>query len=523
MQLPLLCYFSVLLSSVFTQSLPCIPRKFNQDSIVCVCNATYCDTVGGFEYLEYPYFASYVSSKDGLRLHYKQGSFLPQPPNKYVFTVGNVTQQTILGFGAAFTDAATRTMNSLSQNARMNIINTYFSRTGIEYNIGRIPMASCDFSTRIYSYDDTVGDLSLSKFSLADDDINFKIPAIKDAIKVSTFNLSLYGSPWSSPAWMKTNNNMTGKGTIKGQPGGEYFKAWANYFVKFLQSYKDHSIDIWGLTTQNEPSDGMITGFPFQCLGWTPELQRDFVAKDLGPALEAAGFGHVKLMILDDQRIFLPYWPEVVLKDPEAAKYVSGIAVHWYEDLFIPTIALDDTYKEFGDKYFILNTEACEQDLINKNNSVSLGNWYRGERYFKDMMQDLKHGVAGWVDWNMALNMEGGPNWQDNRADSPVIVNADKDEFYKQPMYYAMGHFSKFVRPGTKVISHSSNLPSDDKDLEALFFVRKDTYTSIIANFININSKESKLITVIDPMNPGTINFEIPPSSFVTLTWFRPS
>lgn len=524
-----LCFLLGVLSTMFVScsgaaDSPCIPRSFDQDSIVCVCNATYCDTFENSEPVRpgpsnpIPYWNAVVTTKDGLRMQRRSGSFGTTVMNECVFTVGNSTRQTILGFGGAFTDAATITMNSLSKGSRANVIATYFSSAGNEYSIGRIPMASCDFSRRVYSYDDSAGDLTLSKFTLAEEDVLYKIPAIKDALSISKRNISFFGSPWSSPFWMKTNNNMTGKGTIKGSPGGEYFKAWANYFVKFIKAYKDHGIDIWGLTAQNEPFDGMITGFPFQCLGWTAELQRDFIAKDLGPALDANGLGHVKLMILDDQRIFLPYWPEVVLKDPNAAKYVSGIAVHWYSDLVIPTSALDLTYAKFGQDYFMLNTEACEQDLVNKNRSVQLGSWYRGEHYFYDIVQDLRHGVSGWVDWNMALNMDGGPNWENNFADSPIIVNAEKDEFYKQPMFYAMGHFSKFVEPGMKVLHHETNT-QEDIGVEAIFFIRHDNF--ITANFVNINENGLN-ITINDPLTPlNNFTFEIPPKSFVTFRWFR--
>lgn len=503
---------------------PCIPRKFDQDSIVCVCNATYCDTFENTEPVPrpsnpIPYWNGIVTTRDGLRMSRTSGSFAQPVLYSNVFVVGNTTGQTILGFGGAFTDAATITMNSLTEGARSNLIFTYFSAVGNAYTIGRIPMASCDFSERVYSYDDTVEDLTLSKFSLAKEDVLYKIPAIKDAMRFSKRNISLFGSPWSSPFWMKTNNNMTGKGSIKGAPGGPYYKAWAHYFVKFLQAYKSHGIHIWGLTAQNEPIDGMVPGFSFQCLGWTPELQRDFIAMDLGPALVANGFGNVKLMILDDQRIFLPYWPEIVLSDPEAAKYVSGIAVHWYTDLLIPTTALDLTYTKFGKDYFILNTEACEQDLLNKSKSVQLGSWYRGEHYFYDILQDLKHGVTGWVDWNMALDMNGGPNWVNNKADSPIIVNAEKDEFYKQPMFYAMGHFSKFVEPGMKIIHHEAHV-GNNSGVEAAFFLRDDNF--ITANFVNINELGFN-ISITDPVMAGigTFNLEIPAKSFVTLQWYR--
>ena len=506
---------------------PCSPRRFDEDSIVCVCNATYCDTIDqGHDpgpSNPIPYWYGYISSRDGQRMDSISGSWSGAMPNKYVFHMSNVTNQTIMGFGGAVTDAATITIDRLPSGARKNLIHSYYGQGGIGYTFARIPMGSCDFSTRVYSYDDHDGDLELKHFALQDEDLNHKIPFIKDAMVISPTNISLFGSPWSSPAWMKTNNNMTGKGTLKGQPGEKYYKAWAKYFVKFLEAYRYVGLDIWGLTAQNEPSDGMISDFAFQCLGFTPEMQRDFIKLDLGPALKAAGFEHVKLMILDDVRTFLPYWAEVILRDTEAAKFVSGIAVHWYEDLFIPTVALDDTYEQFGEDFFMLGTEACELDIVNKSESVRLGSWHSAERYFVDIVEDLSHGVLGWVDWNLALDMDGGPNWMGNFVDSPIIVNYEKGEFYKQPMFYAMAHFSKFVPPGAKVVSYTSNTSPSDSGLHQMFFeVEKRGGVQAVANFVNTNTDQTVGVTIYDPtIGFGMLNYDIPPKSFVTFTWWR--
>ena len=162
----------------------------------------------------------------------------------------------------------------------------------------------------------------------------------------------------------------------------------------------------------------------------------------------------------------------------------------------------------------MINTEACEQDLINKNRSVLLGNWYRGERYFRDIMQDMRHKVSAWVDWNIALDLSGGPNWQDNRADSPIIVNASADEFYKQPMYYAMGHFSKFVVPGSKMIKVINTYPG----LDLLAFLRPDNSIALmVGNYEDIVEE----LTIYDPKVFGYIIREVPPKSFMTLVWYR--
>ena len=155
------------------------------------------------------------------------------------------------------TDAAAINIKSLSTALQDHLINSYYSPNGIEYNIGRVPMASCDFSTRIYTYDDVAGDFNLSHFSLAPEDVNLKIPVINTALKRSKREVKLFGSPWSAPAWMKTSNSTVG-GELIGKAGDKYHKTWAEYFVKFLDAYKMNGINFWGITVENEPGAGYI-------------------------------------------------------------------------------------------------------------------------------------------------------------------------------------------------------------------------------------------------------------------------
>ncbi|CAN7949891.1 unnamed protein product, partial [Ixodes pacificus] len=137
-----------------------------------------------------------------------------------------------------------------------------------------------------------------------------------------------------------------------------------------------------------------------------------------------------------------------VLGDADAAKYVQGVAVHWYADEFVGPWVLDKTHDNFPDK-FILATEACRGDKPWDKAKVILGSWDRAESYAHDILEDLVHWATGWVDWNLALDVVGGPNWVKNFVDSPIIVNATGTEFYKQPMYYALAHFSKFLPRGS--------------------------------------------------------------------------
>uniref|UniRef100_A0A8W8I177 Glucosylceramidase n=1 Tax=Magallana gigas TaxID=29159 RepID=A0A8W8I177_MAGGI len=287
-----------------------------------------------------------------------------------------------------------------------------------------------------------------------------------------------------------------------------------NYIFRFLKAYAKEGIPIWGVTGQNEPTDGFITNFSFQAMGWTPEMQRDFIVKDLGPALQQNSLGHVKIMILDDSRLQLPYWAEQVFRSEEARKYVSGVAVHWYQDFITPAVALSSTHKKFPEK-FILATEACSGAMPWDIPKVSLGRWKRGEDYAHDIIQDLNNFVSGWTDWNIALNMEGGPNWVKNFVDSPVIVNAKSDEFYKQPMFYALGHFSKFILPMSKRVElvPNQNLP---KDMYIVGFQRPD---KAIACILLNRSNENITLALRDP-STGYINTDLTPHSIQTVLWW---
>ena len=157
-------------------------------------------------------------------------------------------------------DAAGINIFNISSTLQEKLISSYFSEDGIEYSIGRIPMASCDFSTYPYSYDDHEGDFEMQNFSLAKEDFSLKLPVMISAIKMSKRNIRFFGSPWAAPAWMKTNQKMQGPGELKGVAGDKYHKAWALYFVKFIKAYEKNGVKIWGLTVENEPSTGFIPG-----------------------------------------------------------------------------------------------------------------------------------------------------------------------------------------------------------------------------------------------------------------------
>ncbi|PNF36457.1 hypothetical protein B7P43_G15864 [Cryptotermes secundus] len=364
---------------------PCAPREFGAGNIVCVCNMTYCDTISKVAPVPVDQFVQYSTSRSGLRFHRTLGSFSDSPhPGGVHFTLNLTAKyQRIWGFGGAFTDAAGINIESLSLQAKENLMRSYFSTDGIEFNFGRVPVAGSDFSTHTYTYDDVRGDTNFTQYNLTDEDFFYKIPLIKEAQELSERGLHLVACAWTAPPWMKTNGDYSGFGFLK----SEYYQAWADYLVKFLDEYKKQGLEFWGISTGNEPINGIIPVNRFNSMGWTPWSQRQWIKDNFGPTLKKSHYT-VKLLALEDQRFMLPWWINVLMSDKQVEEYIDGIAVHWYWDSLFPPSLLDRTHNNFPDK-FILATEACVGDKPWEFDKVKLGSWSRGEWYMEDILQVL--------------------------------------------------------------------------------------------------------------------------------------
>ncbi|KAM9264324.1 uncharacterized protein RDI95_013371 [Morus bassanus] len=499
---------------------PCNAKDFGHGSLVCVCSATYCDTLDPVVLPVPGTYVKYESSKAGKRLERSEGIFQhnSETPDFHLTLDTAQRYQKVKGFGGSVTDSAAINIQSLSKDAQNHLLRSYFSEEGIEYNLVRVPMASTDFSVRLYTYADAEGDFELKHFNLTEEDTRMKIPILRAAQAVAKRPLSLYASPWTSPVWMKTNGAMTGRGTLKGSPGDKYHQAWAKYFIRFLDEYAKHNLTFWAVTAGNEPTAGEIVFYPFQCLGFSPEHQRDFIARDLGPALANSSHRDVRLIILDDQRVMLPYWAQVVLKDPVAASYISGIGIHWYLDFLAPIdLTLSITHHLFPD-YFLLSTEASTGSYFWEPRVV-LGGWDRGSKYSHSILTNLNNYVTGWTDWNLALDLEGGPNWSKNYVDSPVIVDSSKDIFYKQPMFYHLGHFSKFIPEGSQRVGLAVSKKCRRCDLEHSAFLRPDG--AIVLVVLN-RSPVDVSFGISDP-RVGFIEATAPSDSIQTFLWKQPA
>lgn len=390
-------------------------------------------------------------------------------------------RQTIHGFGGAVTDAVTINLENLKnqgQGLDRTLMDLYFNGPiSAEYNIVRVPIASTDFSLRQYTYLDQEDDFELKSFSLQPED-DLKIKWLKYI--TSRSKTKFLATSWTAPKWLKTNHKYSGYGTIKGKPGDIYHQTWAKYYVKFFQKYAEKGVKFSYLTTQNEPNHGSVWPGMWQTTGFTWRHMRDFIKKDLGPILDQAGLlkcpnrpDGLQLITLDDVRIFV-YQAENIVKDIEVSKYVDGVGIHWYRNGMSPLSSLDHLHQVLQPRgKFILATEACHEksplplyDLGTEEGKKT--EWKRAVKYSKDILLNLNHHVTGWLDWNLCLDTQGGPNWVENYTDAPILVEKDGSAFYVKPMFFHMTHFSKLLPRNSKIYwSELSTSPSSKDKLTA--------------------------------------------------------
>jgi glucosylceramidase len=363
-----------------------------------------------------------------------------------VFVDPTKTFQTFIGIGASLTDASAETFAKLSKNKQQAFLEAYYSpEKGIGYTLARTTIHSSDFSSGSYTYVKE-GDKDLTSFNI-DHDRQFRLPFIKQAIAAAGGTLTMYVSPWSPPAFMKSNNNMLQGGKLR----PEFAQNWANYYAKFIKAYEKEGIPIWGLTIQNEP---MATQRWESCI-YTAEEERDFLKNNLGPTLKKEGLGDKKIIVWDHNRDLMNQRANTIFNDPEASKYAWGMGFHWYETWSGGSPMFDNVAhvnRAYPDKNLIF-TEGCVENFDSKKYQF----WANGERYGRSMINDFNNGTVGWTDWNILLDQTGGPNHVGNFCFSPIHADIKTGDLIFTPSYYYIGHFSKFIRLGAKrVISGAS-------------------------------------------------------------------
>ena len=414
-----------------------------------------------------------------------------------------IEYQAVLGFGGAFTESAAYLYSQLSDKQKKRFMEGYFSREkGIGYNFGRTHINSCDFSLDIYTYVEQ-GDRDLSTFSL-ERDRKYIIPFLKDALQYCGEELVLFASPWSPPDYMKDNESPIRGGSLK----EEYKAVWARYYAKYIKAMREEGIEISAISVQNEP----IAKQSWESCYYSPEDERDFIEQYLAPVLEEEGLSAIKIIIWDHNKERVYDRSKKIFSSPAVQKRVWAVGHHWYSGDHFEGMRL--VHERFGKP--LISSEICGSIL--EDPAVL------AERYGKELFGDFGNFTAGFCDWNLMLSEQGGPfHNRSSKSTScagvvfedkshgcyaPVIFDTRKKELIFTPIYYYIGHFSKFLQRGAVRVATTKYC----KDLHAIAFKNPDGGLVLIL----MNSSDDQRPAVIR-RNDVCTKISLEPHSIVTV------
>jgi glucosylceramidase len=439
------------------------------------------------------------------------------------------TFQTMYGEGAAMTDSSAWVLSELKRKNpglyRYTMKKLFSPTEGAGFSILRLPMGASDYtaSPNYYTYCD-VPSPDLSLFSIVHDQ-RYIIPVLKDALRLNP-EIRLLGTPWSPPAWMKSNDSLVGitagdkaNGvTCKLRP--EYFEAYAEYFVKFIDQYQAAGVEIWGVTLQNEPQ---FDGAAYPCMRMNEDDQIRLVDL-LGPKLAAKRL-KTKIFVHDHNWGLHPNDRKVIggdvklnpvesvtkmLSDPTAGKYIAGSAWHcYYGDATLMAGTYNTIHQKFPDKE-ILCTESGAW-------SKKRGAWWGDVDW--GMRNIWMGGPQNWcqaaINWNIALNCEYGPT---PRTDSEALglVNIETDNYQGvrfEREFYAMSQMSRAAHPGAKRIAASYQVHRPD-DVELVAFAQPDGKTSLVV----FNRKPTEQAFQVEA-EKSFFDYHLPGHSIATFVW----
>lgn len=400
-------------------------------------------------------------------------------------------KQRIIGFGAALTDAAASVYAQMDAETQRSFLKMCFSVDGNAYSLCRTPIMSCDFSREPYSYV-AKGDKSLASFSVkADEEV--LIPMIKDAQAVNP-NIEWLASPWSPPAFMKTNGVRKFGGHLK----PAYYAKWADMIVRYVQAYAEHGIKISRLTIQNEPNARQTWESCLMDANEEETFAKDYVK----PALLQAELDDVKVLVWDHNKDRIVERVESELDSESARAAIDGVGFHWYSGDHFE--GLREMAEAYPDKEFIM-TEGCVEYSVEWKSDLQ-----KAEKYAHDIIGDLEAGAHAYIDWNILLDETGGPNHVKNFCDSPLMYDRARKTLMRKIMFDYIGHVTHFVKPGATRVLTSRWCD----DVEAVSVINPDgTHACVLLN------RRDWDIEFSVHENGSSCRIAMPAHSIATLVW----
>jgi glucosylceramidase len=428
----------------------------------------------------------------GGSLRYSTAAPIPWKPaakpldNAIVLDPGTKFQE-MLGFGAAFTDAACYTFNRLAVPAREELFHELFHPTQLSLNLCRTCIGASDYSTEVFSYDEGEPDPDLKRFSISHDQ-SYVLPMLREARKANP-DLFLFSSPWSPPGWMKAGSSMLG-----GSMRQRYFAPYAQYFLKFLQAYAAEGVPIQAVTVQNEVDTDQDGRMP--ACSWPQEYEIGFVKNHLGPVLQQNGLS-TRIWILDHN---YNLWGRAVaeLDDPDLRKFSNAIAFHGY--VGSPEMMSKAHEAHPGTQMYW--TEGGP-DFTAPDYATDWANW--GKTY----TQAIRNWCQGITGWNLALDEKGRPNIGPFPCGGMVTIHSQTKEIVRSGQYWAFAHFSRNVRRGSRRFQSECKVPG----IEQVAFENPDGQKVLVIS----NVGDARTVGL---RQAGKVaDLPLTPNSVVTVMW----
>ncbi len=352
--------------------------------------------------------------------------------NQVINLYPEITYEKFEGFGGAITEAAAYIYSLMNEEEKKQVIETYFSPKQMNYQLVRIHMDSCDFSLDMYEAMSDPEDTKLNSFSFERTE-KYIIPMLKDAQKASKGNLKLMLTPWSPPAFMKTNGKRTGGGKLK----PEYRNLWAEYICRYIREFKDRGFEVQRISVQNEPKAVQTWD---SCL-FTAEEEKEFLRDHLYPAMKKHGYEDIEVFIWDHnkERIYERVRDTV---DEETKQMITGAAFHWYSGDHFE--GLDLVRRMYPDMKLIMSESCLEYSIFDEKNINSVTN-----RLCHEIIGDLQAGMCAFYDWNLLLDEKGGPNHVGNYCHAPFLYDTVEHKLMPQKTQEQFYMFSHFILPGS--------------------------------------------------------------------------
>ena len=372
-----------------------------------------------------------------------------------------VKYQTMDGFGGAITDSAAYIYSLMSQEQKKQMLTEYFGHNRMKYCFVRIPIDSCDFSLEPYEADGNENDEIFANFSFARVE-KYILPMLVDAEATYGKKLEIMLSPWSPPAYMKTNGERNHGGKLKAC----YWKRWAEYICRYIKEYRDRGFNVTMLTLQNEPKAVQTWD---SCI-FTAEEEKVFLRDYVWPSLTVHGLNDIEIYIWDHNKERAFEWAETIIDD-ETDHMIAGLAFHWYSGDHFEALQM---IRERFPKKKLLLSEAC----IEFSKYRADDNLVNAQKYAHDIMGDLNAGMSAFLDWNLVLDERGGPNHVNNFCDAPYLFDTHSKKLMARELQSYIWHFSHFIDRGAVRIGVSKYTSV----IEVSAFKSKDEIIVIILN-----------------------------------------